>query len=477
MKYYCFRWALFFVLFTGVCTAAPICAQDQAGPKNLILFIADGAGPASFTLAREFQRFALGESSLAIDPYLIGTISTSPAILRYPDSAAAATAYACGIKTRAPFVAVDTAGMPVGTLIEAAESRGLWTGIISTSAISDGTPAAFSAHSTDRYDYTNVAKQQLHQGIELLLGGGRQYFEPVSLGGQRQDRVNQIEVARRLGYQFVSDRTELLSNLSLPLLGLFAPDHMAYEIDKADTNEPSFVEMATIAIGMLSRSESGFVLVLETEGPDDSGHSNDTAANVREILAYDAAVKVALDFARRDGETLVVALSDHDTGGLSLGSGSESWNPESLFRINSSVSALALILRNRIIEGEDAAQILRFTRDAIRRRFDIHNLSEEQVAIIEQAIKNATRSDYVQGMLNPIIDLLKGEISKRAGVKWSSTSHTVVDVNLYAFGPKSLEFRGHLDNAVVGRKLAEVMGLDLDNVTTRLRARARESSK
>ena len=136
MKYFCFRWALFFVSFITAFAATPICAQDQARPKNLILFIADGAGPSSFTLAREFQRVALGKSSLAIDPYLIGTVSTLPAILRHPDSAAAATAYACRIKTRALFVAVDTAGRPVGTLIEAAESRGLWTGIISTSAIS-----------------------------------------------------------------------------------------------------------------------------------------------------------------------------------------------------------------------------------------------------------------------------------------------------------------------------------------------------
>ncbi|GMQ81093.1 MAG: alkaline phosphatase [Rhodothermia bacterium] len=468
---------LYLVLFVGFLAPAPTHSQEIEKPRNLIIFISDGAGPASFTLAREFKRYALNESGLFLDPYLIGTVGTSPAFRRYPDSAAAATAFASGIKTQAYFVAVDTAGTPVGTIIEAAESSGLWTGIISTSAISDATPAAFSSHSIDRYDYTNIAKQQLLQGIELLFGGGRQFFEPVSLGGQREDRVNQIEVARRLGYQFISSRTDLLSDLSLPLIGLFAPDHMSYEIDKADTNEPSLVEMTTIAIGMLSRSDTGFILVVETEGPDDAGHLNETAANLREILAYDEAVKVALDFAREDGETLVIALSDHDTGGLSLGDQAGNWNPGSLFRINSSVSALASILRDRIVVGEDAAQILRFTRDAIRRRFDIHNLSDEQISLLESTINSATRANYVPGMLAPIVQMLKDEISQRASISWASTRHTIVDVNLYAFGPQSQTFMGHLDNAVVGRKIAEAMGLDLDVETRRLRAQIRDLSE
>lgn len=468
---------LLLVFLVVVFAADPSYAQEDEKPKNLIVFISDGAGPASFTLAREFKRYALNESGLSLDPYLIGTVGTSPAILRVPDSAAAATALASGVKTRARFVAVDVAGLPVGNILESAESKGLWTGIISTSAISDATPAAFSAHTTDRFDYTNTAKQQLTKGIELLFGGGRQYFEPVSMGGKREDRVNQIEVARRLGYQFISSRTELLSDLSLPLLGLFAPDHMAYEIDKAETNEPSLVEMTTIAIGMLSRSETGFILIIETEGPDDAGHSNDTAATLREILAYDAAVKVALDYARDDGQTLVVALSDHDTGGLSLGDSTGDWNPESLYRINSSVSALASILRSRIALGEDAGQVLRFAGDAIRRRFDIHHLSDEQKDILESTIDTSTRSDYIPGMLTPIESMLKVEISNRANVTWASTRHTIIDINLYAFGPQSLEFKGYLDNAVVGRKLAEVMGLDLDAETRRLRSQVRERSE
>ena len=149
------------------------------------------------------------------------------------------------------------------------------------------------------------------------------------------------------------------------------------------------------------------------------------------------------------------------------------WNPESLFRINSSVSALASVLQDRIIGGEDAAQILRFTRDAIRRRFDIHNLSDEQISLLESTIENATRADYVPGMFAPIVRMLKDEISKRASVSWVSTRHTIIDVNLYAFGPQSQTFRGYLDNAVVGRKLAEVMGLDLDAETRRQQAKVR----
>jgi len=421
-------------------------AQVRETPRNLILLISDGAGPASFTMTREYKRLVLNEGPLSLDPWLIGTVRTHSSNQRIADSAASASAFSTGVKTYKNAIAVDTTGRPVATLIEAAERQGKWTGIVTTSGITDATPAAFSAHIDHRSRQTEIARQQM-----------------------RTDRINLINTARDRGYQYVSNRSELLGDVSLPLLGLFAEDHMAFEIDKALTDEPSFVELTETAINLLSSAEKGFVLVIETEGTDDAGHDNDAAANIRELLAYDQAFAYALEFARRDGQTLVVAVSDHDSGGLSIGRGSYMWQPEILQNIVSSVALFYLEIGDRVERGDSFTSVSRFSRDKIASSFGISDLTDEQTRRLDAVIAQAISHDRNPALLSSIRRLLVEEISKRAGVAWTTGGHTGVDVNTYAFGPGSLSFRGNMDNTVLGQKLAEALGLDLAAETVRLR--------
>lgn len=461
--------AILLVVVTGLHGVSNASAQVREYARNLILFISDGAGPASFTMTREYKRLVLKEGPLALDPWLIGTVRTHSSNRRIADSAASATAFSTGVKTNKDAIAVDTTNRPVATIIEAAERQGKWTGIVTTSGITDATPAAFSAHIDHRSKQTEIARQQLRQGIELLLGGGRVFFLPESAGGTRTDRINLINTARDRGYQYVSNRRELLGDVSLPLLGLFATDHMALEIDKARTDEPNFVELTRTAINLLSSAEDGFLLIIETEGTDDAGHDNDAAATIHELLAYDEAFAYALDFARRDGRTLVVAVSDHDAGGLSVGRGGYMWQPEILHVIDSSVAYFYRELGERVERGDSFSSISRFSRDRIVTSFGIENLTDEQTRRIDAVIAQAISRDRNATLLSSIRQLLVEEISERAGVAWTTRGHTGVDVNIYAFGPGSLSFRGNMDNTVLGRKLAEALGLDLAAETARLR--------
>ncbi len=460
---------IFLVAITGLHSVLNASAQVRVTPRNLILFISDGAGPASFTMTREYKRLVLNEGPLALDPWLIGTVRTHSSNKRISDSAASASAFSTGIKTYKDFIAVDTTRRAVASIVDAAERQGKWTGIVSTSGITDATPAAFSAHIDHRDKQTQIARQQLRHGIELLLGGGRGFFLPESAGGKRTDRINLINTARDRGYQYVSNRSELLGDVSLPLLGLFTDDHMAFEIDKARTDEPSFVELTMTAINLLSSAEEGFVLIIETEGTDDAGHDNDAAANIHELLAYDEAFAFALDFAGRDGQTLLVAVSDHDAGGLSVGRGGYMWQPEILHVIDSSVAFFYRELGDRVIRGDSFSSISRFAMDKFASSFGIEDLTDEQTRRIHAVIAHAISRDRNALLLSAVRQLLIDEISKRAGVAWTTRGHTGVDVNIYAFGPGSGAFRGNMDNAVMGQKLAEAMGFDLAAETARLR--------
>ena len=424
--------------------------QPQEQPRNVILFIADGFGPASATFARDFSG-----QPLAIDGVLVGTLSTYSASSKVTDSAAAATALASGIKTYNGAVGVDTLRLPVGTLVEAAEARGLSTGLVSTAAITHATPAAFSAHVPDRGSQSEIAAQQAVQEIEVLLGGGLRYYVPSAEGGVREDGAHLLDAMRSRGYHVVSNRTELNGDVETPVIGLFTMNHMAYEVDRDPEVEPSLAEMTRAAIGLLDDDPDGFFLMVEAGRIDHAAHGNDPAGHVHDILAYDDAVAAALEFARQDGETLVVGVADHETGGLTLGRNVNGqafyeWKPDVLRRVSASTDVIIEHLK----DGADPAAVL-------AEYAGIDTLDLRDWTLLAEA--NET------GRLGAAI----GEIvSRRALLGWTSYGHTAVDVNTYAFGPGESAFYGHRDNADVGRIVADLLGIDLDAETRRLQADA-----
>ena len=424
--------------------------EQQERPRNVILFIADGFGPASATFARDFTG-----QSLALDGILVGAMSTYSTSAKVTDSAAAGTAFASGIKTYNGAVGVDTLQLPVGTLVEAAETRGLATGLVSTAAITHATPAAFSAHVASRGSQSEIAAQQAVQNIEVLLGGGLQYYVPSSEGGVREDGAHLLDAMRSRGYQVVSNRAELIGASETPVIGLFTKNHMAYEVDRDPDLEPSLAEMTLAAIELLEDDPDGFFLMVEAGRIDHAAHGNDPAGHVHDILAYDDAVAAALEFARRDGETLVVGVADHETGGLTLGRNVDGraqydWRPDVLARVSASTDVIVDLLE----DGGDPASVL-----AAHAGIDTLDLKDWSLLVEGRETER----------LGPAI----GEIvSRRALLGWTSYGHTAVDVNTYAAGPGETVFYGHRDNADVGRILADLLGLDLDAETRRLQADA-----
>ncbi|MFT4541765.1 MAG: alkaline phosphatase [Planctomycetota bacterium] len=415
-------------------------------PKNLILMIADGFGPTGRTMARQFT----GER-LTLDGLLVGSASTRSSNSLVTDSAAGATVYASGVQTYNGAIGVNAVGAPVATLLEAAEERGMLTGLISTARMTHATPACFAAHVPNRIMEARIAEQELVHGIELMLGGGQQYFLPVSDGGKRIDGRNLFVEATDLGYQVLKNRAGFDALERLPVIGLFTDSHMAYELDRDPEQEPSIAEMTAKAIELLSAgSEKGFFLMVEGGRIDHAGHANDPAGHVHDILAYDAAVAEALKFAEADRETLLISVADHETGGLALGrnennTGIYTWKPDYVRSITASVEAMTAGVTNAV--GLKAA---------IKKHAGIESLTSAEEGMLVE-LEHLSGKDLSMR----IAQLASIYISQRALTGWSSWGHTAVDIEVFVHGPGSDVFRGHHTNFEIGRMLAERMSFDL----------------
>ena len=308
-----------------------------SGKRNLIFMVSDGMGPTSLSLTRSFKQVRSGlpiDDVLVLDQHLIGSSRTRSSSSLITDSAAGATAFSCGAKSYNGAISVLPDHSPCGTVLDAAKKAGYMTGLVVTTRITDATPACFAAHVNKREEEDRIAEQEvgdypLGRVVDLMLGGGRCHFLPNSTNGScRNDDRSIVELAKNNGFSYVDDRKGfdglgLGHSVKLPVLGLFAPTDIPYEIDRQHQNDvyPSLDEMAQTALQALSAatqdSDKGFFLMIEGSRIDHAGHGNDPVAQVHEVMAYDKAFASVLKFLEDDStQGVVVSTSDHETGGL-----------------------------------------------------------------------------------------------------------------------------------------------------------------
>ena len=431
--------------FPSAVGAATPGSRPAERPLNVILMIADGCGPASATLAR-----GVAGRPLALDSILVGQVETHSSSSRVTDSAAAATAMASGVKTANRMLGRDPTGRTVPTILERARERGMATGLVVKSAITDATPAAFASHVHNRVSEDSIAVQLIDHGVDVMLGGGREWFLPSGKGGSRKDSLDLLARAKDHGWSYVQSPQELARAAKGPLLGLFAAGDMAFSLDRDPAQEPSLPEMAAKALALLSPARKGFFLMIEGSLVDHAAHANDPASHARELLEYDETVRQVLRFARQNGRTLVISTADHETGGLGLGRrvGERSvyeLHPEALVPVRSTTGEMG----TRILAGANVDSLIQADTGA--------PLSDSERAVLAPAL--ASKTDVARAI---------GQIeSLRASLDWTTGGHTAVEVNLYAFGPGSERFRGLHDNTEIAHLLAERIGVTLAPLASR----------
>jgi alkaline phosphatase len=281
--------------------------EDKNAPDKVILMIGDGMGLAQINVAMIANR------SLNLERAPVtGLVKTYSADNLITDSAAGATAMATGEKTKNGAIAVDTSGAPLTTLVELAESNGFHTGIIATSSITHATPAAFYAHNKTRNDEEGIAAALPYAGVDVFMGGGRKYFN------QRTDENNLINELKSNGYEMIGSLDDM-DNAAAEKIGYFVDDEHPVSYVSGRGN---FLPEATgKALNFLNNKNEQFFMMIEGSQIDWGGHANDLKYVITEMIDFDRAVGKVLDFAEKDGNTLVIITADHETGGLALTGG------------------------------------------------------------------------------------------------------------------------------------------------------------
>jgi alkaline phosphatase len=283
--------------------------------RNVIFCIGDGMGANEIALARQKAVGQDGKLWMERLP-VMGLVRTFAANHAVTDSAAAATAMACSVKTKNGTLGIGIDGKAYTSILEALSKKGWRTGLVVTSTITHATPAGFASHVNSRNSERDIAGQMFDDRVDVLFGGGQKYWLPENT----KDGKNLIALAKQAGYHVVQGRAELMALTEGPVLGLFEEDALT-----TFAPEPSLAEMTQKAIALLSvknkdwfAPEPKFFMMMEGSQIDWAGHANDTDNSIRQTLLFDMAVKEAIDFARYDRHTLVLVTADHETGGLAL---------------------------------------------------------------------------------------------------------------------------------------------------------------
>ncbi|WP_144392942.1 alkaline phosphatase [Pleionea sediminis] len=446
MKLFCKFWTLI-ILSCGFSAQADT-PKDMALPKNIILMIGDGMGPAHIKAYRVFKDNpeTQGVDPLLIDEYLVGALTTDNSVgvsngsdesieqgtYQVTDSAASATAYSSGIRTYNGAIAVEDDKSKTLTVLELAKKKNMKTGLVATSQINHATPAAFIAHVESRKQYNEIADffvdSQFNEQpmVDVFLGGGWKYFK-------RDDR-DLVKELEEKSFQVITDAKEL-SGAGDRVAGLFADVGLPSVLDR-EQKHPSLSQMTEAAIKRL-KNDKGFFLMVEGSQIDWASHDNDVAGMLHEMDDFNKAIASAIKFAEKEGDTLVLITADHETGGLSVGRRIEN---DSHYKFNANpVKNMKKSLNSYTDEVLTTKSL-----DVFLTELQIELLSVEQKEW--KVLKKKLNKDEV-------FDFLRRIVNRATYTGWTTNGHTGVDVNLYAIGKGAELFRGLHPNTFIGTTL------------------------
>jgi alkaline phosphatase len=407
-------------------------------PKNVIMVVGDGMGPAYTTAYRYFadDKNTLDVEQTVFDRMLVGMASTYPARISgyVTDSAAGATALATGVKSYNGAIAVNVDKKPVSTVLEWAKEHGMKTGVAVTSQINHATPAGYSAHNESRKNYDQIADSYFdekindHFVLDVMLGGGWDYFI-------RDDR-NLVAEFKKAGYQYVDNIAHLkTANSKQPLLGLFAEQGLNWALDMPPKQRLKTLTQAAVEH---LENDQGFFLLVEASQIDWAGHSNDVGAAMSEMQDLAQTMTWLEQYVDAHPDTLLVLTADHSTGGFTIGANKiYRWEPQWLDNLQASPYAIAKQLMSAEKKSALAAELLGFS------------LNEEEKSKIE-AIDTQDEEIAYQTM--------KTLLDVRTNTGWTTGGHTGVDVPVFAKGPGSEMFRGMLNNTQVADNIFSLLG-------------------
>jgi len=410
--------------------------SQQKQVKNIIFCVVDGMAMQSLSMGDQLHQMIYGKQSywtwlMGQDFAVNGLQETKSLSSIVTDSSAASSTWGSGRRIWNGQVNVFPDGTKLRTLTSLMSEAGVKCGLVTTTTMTHATPAGFAVNSMRRDDEPGIAEKYIAAGVDILMGGGDKHFS----ASKRKDKKDAYADYQRAGYTIAKSRDEVMSWKGMKLLGIFSDSHTPYSVDRNNSEElrktvPTLAEMASIAIDNLKGAPNGFLLQIEGGKVDHGGHGNDVAAMLYDQLAFEDAVKVAVDFALKDGETLIIITADHATGGPSLnGAGDEYFDSTAGLHSVMGMKASYGVIQEDL--GKTPSD--KMVQDVIENRLGLQLKTEEAAAI-----SGALANKYVFGLaqfqrsFSSTLGMILGNHSK---ITWTSGNHTSDHVMLTAVGP------------------------------------------
>ena len=467
---------LLFVLFATITFA-----QAVKPVKNVILMIPDGTSIGVYSAARWYKVYNNMGDALHVDPYITGTVSTFSSNAPIGDSAPTTSCYMTGMPARSGNVSIypvhdpdndlypvdsTMAYQPLATILEASKiEKNKATGLVVTCEFPHATPADCAAHHYNRGNYNALAPQMAYQNLDVMFGGGNRILTDDIKQHFQNKGTTLIQ----------NDRNAMLNyNSENPVWALFNDRALPYDLDRDPEITPSLSEMTEKAIEILSKNENGFFLMVEGSQVDWAAHGNDPVGIITEYLAFDEAVGKAIEFAKQDGETAVVILSDHGNSGLTIGKaeckGYDKLTIEELFGEVSKYKLTAAGIEKKLIDVGPENMKAEF-----KKHTDI-DLTDDQLKSLLSS-RNYKEGNYMEIANSPnlthnIVNIMNSKMC----FGFTTGGHTGEEVLLAAYHPAGDVPMGHLKNTEINDYLFKVSGLEtpLPELTRRIFAKHRD---
>lgn len=457
------------VAFWGAATLTG-CGPGRTSPKRVIFLVPDGMSSGVPAMAEAFsrlvrQRGTHWQALLRDGRTSQGFFDMASQNSLVTDSAAAASAWGCGRRVPNGLVNQYADGTRLTPLLPLLHERGKATGLVTTARITHATPAGFCASVAHRDQEDRIAEDYLAHRPRVLLGGGAKHFDP-SVRRDGRDLASEFSAA---GYATVRDRAGLQQAGPGPVLGLFSVDHMPYTLDRRrdvrlSETLPTLAEMTAKALDLLGRDGEGFFLLVEGARVDHAAHANDAAGLLWEQLAFDDAIGVALDFQKRQPDTLVVAGSDHGNANPGLnGMGGGYRESTECFARLARANASAAVIRSKVKELADGGKTVprAVVRDLVKSHTG-HVLLAAECAALVDVLQSRPVGEF-SGQQQNFYGLLGQMLGNWTGVGWTGVTHTSDWTQILAAGPGQEAFSGLLQNTDFYLRMAEIFGISHRN--------------
>lgn len=419
--------------------------RSKKKPKNIIFCVADGMAASVPTMVDHLLEIRDGKPSywrwlMNQDFAVNGLQDTRSLNSVVTDSSAASSSWGCGQHIWNGMVNMYPDGTKLRTLVQILKEAKMRTGLVTTATITHATPAGFAVNCLQRDLEGLIAEEYLKTGVDVLMGGGDKFFDP----SKRKDGRDLYKDFASAGYTICKDRDSILRAKAGKILGIVSNGHVPYTVDRDNSPElqkstPTLAEMTKVAIDNLNTGSGGFLLQIEGARVDHAGHGNDFAGMIYDQIAFEEAVKVAVDFALKDGETLVIITADHATGGVALnGAGDEYIESTAGLK-----SVLAMKASYDVIFGELGANPdAKMVQDVIEKRLSIKLTPEEAQAVVDGA-KSPFQLSTFKKSKSAVLGMVLGNYSK---VGFTSGNHTSDHVLVTAVGPMKELCHGIVQN-------------------------------